>query len=66
RGTLQIMIVIGGLALPIYAFHGIVIPLKDILVVLGLPDAIALLLPLGAFFAVMIYLGWRLRRMYFG
>uniref|UniRef100_UPI00261A5126 AMP-binding protein n=1 Tax=uncultured Roseovarius sp. TaxID=293344 RepID=UPI00261A5126 len=25
RGTLQIMIVIGGLALPIYAFHGIVI-----------------------------------------
>lgn len=66
RGVLQVMIVIGGLALPIYAFHGIVIPLKDILVVLGLPGTIALLLPLGAFFTVMIYLGWRLRRMYFG
>ena len=66
RGTLQIMIVIGGLALPIYAFHGIVIPVKDILVVLGLPGAIALLLPLGLFLAVMVYLGWRLRRMYFG
>lgn len=66
RGVLQVMIVIGGLALPIYAFHGIVIPLKDILVVLGLPGAIALLLPLGAFIVVMVYLGWRLRRMYFG
>ena len=44
----------------------IVIPIKDILVVLGLPGAIALIVPMGAFLAVMVYLGWRLRRMYFG
>lgn len=66
RGVLQILIVTGGLALPIYAFHGIVIPLKDIMLNAGLPGGIALVLPLGAFFGVMIYLGWRLRRMYFG
>lgn len=66
RGVLQILIVVGGLALPVYAFHGIVIPIKDILVVLGLPGAIALIVPMGAFLAVMVYLGWRLRRMYFG
>ncbi|MCZ0811251.1 AMP-binding protein [Roseovarius sp. EGI FJ00037] len=66
RAVLQILIVTGGLALPIYAFHGIVIPLKDILLIAGLPGAVALVLPIGAFIAVMIYLGWRLRRMYFG
>ncbi|MEO3417075.1 AMP-binding protein [Roseovarius sp. CAU 1744] len=66
RGILQVMIVIGGLALPIYAFHGVVIPAKDILKILGLPGAIALLIPLTAFLALMGYSGWRLRRMYFG
>lgn len=63
--VLRGLIVIGGLALPIYAFHGIVIPVKDILVALGLPGRVALLLPLGLFLALFAY-GWtRLRRMYF-
>lgn len=66
RGLLQIMIVIGGLALPIYAFHGVVIPVKDILYILGLPGAVALILPMATFLALMGYFGWRLRRMYFG
>ncbi|WP_306114922.1 MULTISPECIES: AMP-binding protein [unclassified Roseovarius] len=66
RGVLQVMIVVGGLALPIYAFHGVVIPAKDILKILGLPGAIALLIPLSAFLSLMAYFGWRLRRMYFG
>lgn len=66
RGILQVMIVVGGLALPIYAFHGVVIPAKDILKILGLPGAIALLIPLSAFLSLMAYFGWRLRRMYFG
>ncbi len=66
RGVLQVMIVVGGLALPIYAFHGVVIPAKDILKILGLPGAIALLMPLSAFLSLMAYFGWRLRRMYFG
>ena len=48
RAVLQILIVIGGLALPIYAFHGIVIPMKDILLLIGLPSAAALVLPAAA------------------
>ena len=66
RALLQIMIVIGGLALPIYAFHGVVIPAKDILILLGLPGAIALFVPMSLFLALMAYFGWWLRRMYFG
>ena len=66
RGILKLMIIVGGLALPIYAFHGVVIPAKDILKILGLPGAIALLLPLTTFLAMMGYFGWRLKRMYFG
>lgn len=66
RGVLQILIVIGGLALPIYAFHGVVIPLKDIFSIFGLPGVAALAIPMGGFLAIMLYLGWRLRRMYFG
>ncbi len=66
RGFFQVMIVIGGLALPIYAFHGVVIPIKDILKILGLPGAVALLVPLSGFLSLMVYFGWRLRRMYFG
>ncbi len=62
---LQILIVIGGLALPIYAFHGIVIPIKGILVLTGWPGALALLLPLSTFIVVISYAGWRLKRLYF-
>ena len=40
--------------------------MKDVLLLIGLPSAAALVLPVAAFFAVMVYLGWRLRRMYFG
>ena len=66
RGIMQVLIVIGGLALPIFAFHGVVIPAKDILELLGLPGAIALLIPLSTFLFLMAYFGWRLWRMYFG
>ncbi len=59
------LIVIGGLALPIYAFHRVVIPVKDILVAAGLHGGVALLIPMGIFLALLAY-GWRrLRRMYF-
>lgn len=46
--------------------RGIVIRMKDIWLLIGLPSAAALILSAAAFFAVMIYLGWRLRWMYFG
>lgn len=66
RVILQLLVVIGGLALPIYVFHGAVMPARDLLEGLGLPGAPALVLPLGAFLAVMGYSGRRLWRMYFG
>lgn len=59
------LILLGGLALPIYAFQGIVIPVKDILVLLGAPGALALLLSLSVFFVLIGYGMWRLNRMYF-
>ncbi len=62
---LRVLVVIGGLALPIYVFHGLVIPLKDILVILGIPSALALILPLTAFLATITYAGRRLYGMYF-
>ena len=65
RLGLQLLIVTGGLALPIYAFHSVVIPVKDILAILGLPGALALLLPISIFLAGMGYAGMRLYRIYF-
>lgn len=64
-GVLKGLIVLGGLALPIYAFHGVVIPVKDILVTLGVGGVVALVIPVAVF---LTWLGWaflRLRRMYF-
>lgn len=66
RWPLQLLVVIGGLALPIYVFHGLVIPLRDLLANLGLHGAIALILPMAGFLLIMAYAGRRLWRMYFG
>ncbi|MEM1159466.1 MAG: AMP-binding protein [Pseudomonadota bacterium] len=65
RLAMQLLIVTGGLALPIYAFHSVVIPVKDILTLLGVPGAVALLLPMSIFLASMGYAGMRLYRIYF-
>lgn len=56
----------GGLALPIYVLHGLVLPLRNVLAAAGLPGVVALALPMGAFLASMGYAGRRLWRMYFG
>jgi hypothetical protein len=61
----KILITVGGLALPIYAFHGLVIPIKDLLVTLGMPGAIALSLSMAAFLLGMGYGGVKLWKMYF-
>lgn len=66
RWPLQLLVVIGGMALPIYVFHGLVLPTRSLLETLGLHGAISLALPMAAFLAVMGYLGRRLWRMYFG
>ena len=66
RRPVQALIVIGSLALPIFAFHRIVIPLKDILAGLtGLSENMALLPPILAFLAAFAYGARRLWRMYF-
>lgn len=62
---LNVLIVMGVLALPIFAFHGIVIPVKDILVNLGVAGKVALALPLGVFLVCFLYGGARLYRIYF-
>ena len=57
--------VTGGLALPIYVFHQVVLPARDSLVLLGLAGLPALAVPMGIFLLVMLYLGRRVWRMYF-
>lgn len=63
--SLQILIVAGGLALPIYVFHGLVIPIKNILIALNVPGPIALMFPLSSFLLLIGYGSWRVHRMYF-
>ncbi len=65
RLPLKWLLVIGGLALPIYVFHGLVIPGRDLLAGLGLSGKYSLMLAMGSFLAVMVWLGRRLWRMYF-
>lgn len=65
RLPLQILLVIGALALPIYVFHGLVIPGMSLLNVAGLPRGFALAISMGGFLLVVGYSGRRLWRMYF-
>ncbi|MFV0336519.1 MAG: phosphopantetheine-binding protein [Tropicimonas sp.] len=65
RTMMKILILLGGLALPIYAFHGMVIPVKNILMRLDLHGGLALSLSMGAFLAITGYGMIRLKRMYF-
>ncbi len=66
RSGLRIAIVCGLLAFPIFVGHGIVIPVKGILEGYGAPSAIALGLPVLAFFALLGWLALRLDRVMFG
>ncbi|WP_300019936.1 AMP-binding protein [uncultured Roseobacter sp.] len=59
------LIVLGGMALPIYAFHQIVRPARDSMVLLGMPDMAALGLAVGVFTLLMGYIAVRIYRMYF-
>lgn len=66
RATLKLLLVIGGLALPIYVFHGLVIPGRALLVTIGVHGGLALAIPMGLFLLIMTWGGRRLWRMYFG
>lgn len=66
RMMLKLLLVIGGLALPIYVFHGLVIPSRTLLDTAGLHGGLALVIPMGLFLLVMGWGGRRLWRMYSG
>ena len=66
RAPLRLLLVIGGLALPIYVFHGLVMPGRYLLMAMGVPAGLDLAIPMGLFLLAMAYLGRRLWRMYFG
>lgn len=66
RTPLKLLLVIGGLALPIYVFHGLVIPGRILLDTIGVHDSLTLMIPMGLFLLVMAWGGRRLWRMYFG
>lgn len=66
RGALKLLLVIGGLALPIYVFHELVMPGRELLEAIGIHAHLVLAIPMGLFLLVMAYLGRRLWRMYFG
>lgn len=65
RLPLKWLLVIGGLALPVYVFHGLVIPAREVMMGLGMSGKSSLILAMGTFIAVMAWLGRRLWRMYF-
>jgi hypothetical protein len=65
RAGARALVVTGALALPLFAFHGLVIPVKDILVLTGVPEVLALALSMGAFLAGAGYAWRRLDRMFF-
>lgn len=64
RILLRVALTFGGLALPIYVLHQFVIPVYKVLETMGLPKALSLWLPMGAFLVIMFYLGRRIYRMY--
>lgn len=66
RTVLKLLLVTGGMALPIYVFHGLVMPGRDLLATAGMSGGPALMIPMALFLAAMAYGGRRLWRMYFG
>ncbi len=66
RGLLQGLILTGGLALPLYAFQGLVLPIKEILQEVGLIENLAIALPVLAFVLAATYAFRRLGKIYFG
>ena len=61
RMPAKALMVIGGLSLPIYVFHGLVIPVAELLRLSGLPGMLALVLPLAGF---VLTVGWAAARLW--
>lgn len=60
-GILQLVSVIGQCSLPIFVLHGLVLKVKQLLVLGGVPGSLALALPLMLFLAAMT---WMIRNLY--
>ena len=66
RLPMKALIVTGGLALPIYVLHGMVLPVRDVLAIAGLSQIGASAIPMALFVTVIVDGARRLSRMYFG
>lgn len=66
RLILQALVVTGTLALPIYVFHGLVMPGRDMLAAAGVSGRLALAVPMGIFLLLMGWSGRKVWRAYFG
>jgi hypothetical protein len=66
RLTLQILSLIGILAFPLFILHEMVIPLKGILVNIGITDTAALIIPMLSFLAISILMLKKLYKVSFG
>ncbi|MAI80316.1 MAG: hypothetical protein CL917_15315 [Deltaproteobacteria bacterium] len=64
RWLLRLALTFGVLALPIYVFHQLVIPIYKIMEIFGFPYIAALGSSMGLFLVTMFYLGRRVFRMY--
>jgi hypothetical protein len=61
RLTINLFGVLGQISLPVFVFHQLVLRIKTLLVFAGVPDAVALVLPMLAFLALC---GWMMSRLY--
>jgi hypothetical protein len=66
RIAINLFGVLGQISLPVFVLHQLVLRLKTLLVFTGMPDALALVLPLFAFLAFCGWLMYRLYALYYG
>ncbi|WP_156417060.1 AMP-binding protein [Sphingopyxis sp. H050] len=63
--AMQVAVVCGMLAFPLFIGHGLVAPIKDSLKASGLPTVVAMALPITVFLAVVLWFGLKLYRAMF-
>lgn len=63
---LKLLIITGILAFPAFVGHGLVIPLKDIMAGLGLPELVAMAVAVGLFLVAAIFAYRKLFGIYYG
>lgn len=64
--VIRLLVITGILAFPAFVGHGLVMPIKDILMVLGLPYLLALAVAVGIFVAAALVAYYKLYHIYYG